>query len=204
MAAVRQQRRQLHGDQRSDSQHLHAHALRRRAYGAAHRDRPERRRVGAADIYRQHTHRRGRNHDHRDDTQPHSDDHDHDHDHRPYDDDHAISSGRAGSDDRGQEDPGPIRDPRCHCRPALCGGQLPLPVCGATQKYNQLTSVRALEASTGSQAVHASVKHLVPGRFYHYRLMVTDNTGTSSYGTDKTLKTRRVAPRRVRDHIYAY
>ena len=75
---------------------------------------------------------------------------------------------------------------------------------GAQTSYGKSTQARILTASPSPQAVRAAIGHLVPGRVYHYRLAVTAPTGTVSYGADMTLKTPRVAPRRVRDHIYSY
>ena len=74
---------------------------------------------------------------------------------------------------------------------------------GARSGYHTLSAARALLASASEQAVATPVVRLVPGTTYHYRLMVINSAGTTSYGTAKTLTTPRVAPQRVRDHISA-
>jgi hypothetical protein len=75
---------------------------------------------------------------------------------------------------------------------------------GASRQYGQLTALTAVAASDVPQTVSAKIRHLVPGRVYHYRLEVINSAGTVSYAADKTLRTPKLLPRRVRDHIYSY
>jgi hypothetical protein len=75
---------------------------------------------------------------------------------------------------------------------------------GSSTQYGKQTPSTTLAGSSTAQPVTATIADLVPGRVYHYRLEVTTNTGTVSYGTDMTLTTPRVQPRRVRDHIDPY
>ena len=75
---------------------------------------------------------------------------------------------------------------------------------GPTGRYGATSAVGTLAASTIARAVTMTVRGLLPGSVYHYRLVVTGAAGAVSYGADKTLTTPRVKPRRVRDHISAY
>ena len=75
---------------------------------------------------------------------------------------------------------------------------------GADPRYTRLTPRVTLAASGVAHAVVARIMHLVPGRAYRYRLQITTSTGTVSYGPGRILRTPRVHPRRVRDHIHSY
>jgi sugar lactone lactonase YvrE len=75
---------------------------------------------------------------------------------------------------------------------------------GSSATYGHVTVSTALAADAGAQAVTARIAHLIPGRVYHYRIQVTTASGTVSDGADMTLRTLKVAPTRVRDHIYHY
>jgi hypothetical protein len=75
---------------------------------------------------------------------------------------------------------------------------------GPTSSYGRTTKSQTLPASTDTVAVGIAARRLIPGRTYHYRLVVTHSAGQISYGTDMAVRTTRVKPRRIRDHIYAY
>jgi hypothetical protein len=75
---------------------------------------------------------------------------------------------------------------------------------GPTSSYRDASTVKTLSASITDRAVTMIVHGLLPGSVYHYRLVVTDATGAIRYGGDRTLKTPRVTPRRVRDHVYSF
>jgi sugar lactone lactonase YvrE len=75
---------------------------------------------------------------------------------------------------------------------------------GPTKSYTNTSTTKTLTASTTDRAVTMIVRRLLPGTVYHFRLVVTDAAGGTRYGSDRTLKTRRVIPRRVRDHIYSF
>ena len=75
---------------------------------------------------------------------------------------------------------------------------------GTHRRYGHLTTAHTLAVSPSPRAVNATIKHLVPGHVYHYRIAVTASSGAVSYGADTTLKTPRATPRRVRNHIYSY
>ena len=75
---------------------------------------------------------------------------------------------------------------------------------GPTGRYGATSAAGTLAASTIARAVTTTVRGLLPGSVYHYRLVVTGAAGAVSYGGDKTLTTPRVKPRRVRDHISPY
>ena len=75
---------------------------------------------------------------------------------------------------------------------------------GPSTAYGKTTGSQTQSASTHAVGVGAAARRLIPGSRYHYRLVVTDNAGQISYGTDMTLRTPRIKPRRVRDHITAY
>lgn len=75
---------------------------------------------------------------------------------------------------------------------------------GPTRSYRDASSAKTLSASTTVHAVTMTIHGLLPGSVYHYRLVVTDATGAIRYGGDRTLRTPRVAPRRVRDHVYSF
>jgi 6-phosphogluconolactonase len=72
---------------------------------------------------------------------------------------------------------------------------------GASTAYGRSTTSTTLPAADVAQTVTAKIAHLIPGRVYHYRIQVTDASGTASDGADRTLRTPKVAPRRIRDQI---
>ena len=72
---------------------------------------------------------------------------------------------------------------------------------GPTSSYTDTSDVKTLATSTTDQPVTVTVRGLLPGSVYHYRLVVTDAAGAIRYGTDMTFRTPRAIPRRVRDHI---
>jgi hypothetical protein len=75
---------------------------------------------------------------------------------------------------------------------------------GRTGAYGHTTGSQTLPASTTATTVGIAARRLIPGSRYHYRLVVTDSAGQISYGADMVVRTPRVKPRRIRDHITAY
>ncbi|HET9101906.1 MAG TPA: hypothetical protein VFN55_01025 [Solirubrobacteraceae bacterium] len=67
---------------------------------------------------------------------------------------------------------------------------------GVTSAYGHSTRPITVPASTTPQAVTALLTGLTPGTTYHYRLVVTSSVGAAT-GTDQSLRTAVVAPRRL-------
>ena len=64
---------------------------------------------------------------------------------------------------------------------------------GATTAYGQTGAAQTVPAGSGPTQVGVTLANLAPGTAYHYRLAVTDASGTS-YGTDRTFTTASPAP----------
>ena len=75
---------------------------------------------------------------------------------------------------------------------------------GVNPAYGQTTGSRTLPPSTSAVAVGIAARRLTPGSTYHYRLLVTDSSGSISYGSDMVVQTLRIKPRAVRNHITSY
>jgi hypothetical protein len=75
-------------------------------------------------------------------------------------------------------------------------------VYGLTQQYGSRTSVTSLSATLSSTSLGAILRHLVPGRTYHYALVVTTAYGMVR-STDATFKTASPFGKLTTAHIQA-